>query len=269
VDLDRLAEYAAGLLDAREATEVERLVAARPDWAQALAALRSAQPRVHATLGGLGAVRVPDDVARRLDTALAVAARPATANIIDLASRRRRRWARVGTVAAAVVVMAAGAGGIAVLSSGHGRQSTNATSGGAAARQVPDKAGNAPGVAEPQVTPALVVLATGTDYTASTVTGVGGQQANPPGSDAHVANGSGRNAPAELARLTEPAARGACLAAITARYGGTPTLLDYAYYHHEPALVVVLAGGKSRFVVVGPRCGLPGVGSDSVAAIAG
>jgi hypothetical protein len=275
VDLDRLAEYAAGLLDAHEATEVELLVAARPDWAQALAALEAAQPRVHAALAGLGAAPVPDDVVHRLDAALAHAARPTPSNVIDLASRRRRRWTRIGAIAAAASVVAAGCvGGTALLINNGTRTDNNASSGAAPAGPRVFDSGDSrseyravPGGAA-QPTSALVVLATGSDYTAASVTGVATLPRQPAAQATDQTDQTDRAVPAELDRLTTPAARDACLTAITNRFGGAPSLLDYAYYRNEPAVVVVLTGGRSRIVVVGPRCGLPDAGSDTVASVA-
>ncbi|HKT05797.1 MAG TPA: hypothetical protein VJT31_40320, partial [Rugosimonospora sp.] len=66
IDLDQLADYAAGLLDPAEAAEVEHLLATRPAWARTLAALTAAQPLVQAALAELASPPVPDDVAARL-----------------------------------------------------------------------------------------------------------------------------------------------------------------------------------------------------------
>ncbi|GAA5189088.1 hypothetical protein GCM10023322_41220 [Rugosimonospora acidiphila] len=80
-DLDRLANYAAGVLDAAEAAEVERLIAGEPAWARAHARLSAAQPRLDEALSGLAGEPMPADLAARLDLAIA-----ATAG--ELAARR-------------------------------------------------------------------------------------------------------------------------------------------------------------------------------------
>jgi hypothetical protein len=70
-----------------------------------------------------------------------------------------------------------------------------------------------------------------------------------------------------LSRLAAPAARAACLTAITKEYGGQVTLVDYAAFEGQPALIVVVDGsrtavGKRLVIVVGPDCGLGGAIAD-------
>jgi len=67
--------------------------------------------------------------------------------------------------------------------------------------------------------------------------------------------------PGPLQRLTDPAARTACLDAVVRAYqAGSVVLVDYARYQGAPALVVVLDNahqvpGRKWVVVVGPDCG--------------
>jgi hypothetical protein len=69
-DLDRLADYTAGLLEPAEAAEVDRLIATDDGWARAHDALIAAQPLVGHALAQLPEERMPTDVAARLARAL-------------------------------------------------------------------------------------------------------------------------------------------------------------------------------------------------------
>jgi len=74
VDLDLLVDYASGLLDGTaKATEVAARIADHPEWAAALAEVRGANALVLADLTRLATEPepIPDDVAARLDAALA------------------------------------------------------------------------------------------------------------------------------------------------------------------------------------------------------
>jgi hypothetical protein len=65
--------------------------------------------------------------------------------------------------------------------------------------------------------------------------------------------------PGELDRLADPPALSTCLAAVVAAHGGTVSLVDYARFESQPALITVLAGtprSGQLVVVVGPECGL-------------
>ena len=77
-ELDRLADYAAGLLDPQEERRVDELVRTDPAWRQAHQEIADAQPRIDAALAGLGPVAMPQDVADRLDAAFARETGPAT-----------------------------------------------------------------------------------------------------------------------------------------------------------------------------------------------
>ena len=62
-DLDRLADYAAGLLDPQEHRQVDELIRTDPTWRQAHRALADAQPRLDAGLAELRDAPLPTDVA--------------------------------------------------------------------------------------------------------------------------------------------------------------------------------------------------------------
>lgn len=73
VDLDLLADHAAGLLDPDVAAEVDRLIHEDTEWARVDAALRSTGPTLAAQLRDLGerAEPMPADAAERLEATLA------------------------------------------------------------------------------------------------------------------------------------------------------------------------------------------------------
>jgi hypothetical protein len=295
-DLDRLADYTAGLLEPAEAAEVDRLIATDDGWARAHDALIAAQPLVGHALAQLPEERMPTDVAARLDRALDRAAgdargagpdqRPTAgdargagpgqrltagrtgSNVIDLG--RARRWRRVTlattAVAAAVAVCV---GGLAALNGLRSSTSTGSNSAGSAA-QAPAAVGSGP-----------TILISGTDYThvqLATPPALSGNafKAGPssgaldrpapsaaaaaPGGRSNADSAAGSAVPAELARLTDPTQLRACLDAIVAVDRGQPTSVDYARYKGQPALIVTLAVGPVTAVAVGPSCGLPGAG---------
>lgn len=279
VELDLLAEYSAGLLEPEQAAGIERLVATDPAWAGTLAALTDATPRVQAALAGLGAVAAPADVVARLDAAIPRAA-GAGATVVDISTRRargergrreRRRWSR-GALAATGVAAAIAliAGGVVLRHNPFGSRESGSTMSSGAAAVAPDAAsGKAPATGP-------AILATGTDYTPQTLLSVAGHrpaasQAEGPGVAENSASGQMRSAamPQPLARLTAAGDRQTCLNQVTAEHGGgMPTMVDYARYQGEPAMVVVLSGpGAGEVVVVGPDCGLPGSGTDQIYAV--
>jgi hypothetical protein len=271
VDLDRLADYAAGLLDPGPAAEVERLVAAEPAWAHALAALTAAQPRVRSELAGLAAPPVPDDVVERLDAALAAAA--PDAEVIDISRRRRPRWSRLAGAATAV------AAGVAICVGGLTLVRSQSQSGSTSSAGSAVDGAAAPGVAMPS-SAGLVVAHSGLDYTAATL-----PSRIPSGqAEAQTANGekvpdfasvprgldpsavpAPAQVPAPLRRLAAFGDLQTCLGLLSTTYGRAPELVDYARFQGKPALVVVLSGsGSPRVVVVGPACGLPASGTDQI-----
>jgi hypothetical protein len=289
-DLDRLADFVGGALDGTpDADSVRHLVSTDTRWAEAYAMLVSADAVMRDELHALGAEApgVPLDVQQRLDAALAAAvtAPPADAPVVDLARarearrRRRARWAAGLATAAAVVVC--GGVGIQVFQAGTSKHDKPASVPGIAA--APDegrdstRAGGASG--GPGSGAGAPVISSGRDYGRGSVGQLADRaSAAQPGSGTSKNNNlqaeaggadapAPANAPSALARLSLPAARAACLAAIVGEYGGQVSLVDYAAFEGRAALVVVLDGtrigaGKRLVVVVGPDCGLGGAIAD-------
>jgi hypothetical protein len=262
VDLDRLADYTAGLLDRRERDRVDELIATDPAWRDAHVALLAAQPRLDAVLAGLGSDPLPVDVAVALDAALVREGEPAVAGTTVKA---RRRWRRlmVSTAGAAAAVVAV-FGGVVALSNSGGPTSHTLNGGQGAAAP----AARAPAEGFADAGPATV-LHSGTDYTPRTLSAlVGADRAkdaasgSAPRPAAPGAPGVAQAAPPDggpLARLGQSQALGDCLAAIVALHGGTPSVVDYARFQGRPALIVVLTTGSAhRIVVAGPECGTAG-----------
>jgi hypothetical protein len=253
-DLDRLADYTAGLLDAREHDRVSALIATDPAWRDAHTALLAVQPRLDAALAGLAAEPLPVDVAAQLDAALVREGQPA-----DTGTPRKApsRWRRVvlGTAAAAAVVTAV-FGGIAVLSNGGALPGVRSNSGGGGAGLA---ASPAEGFAQ---SGGATVLHSGTDYTPQNLTtALGGSRADTATNPKNAAPGPQAAAGADgaLARLENPQALRDCLGAILAAHGGTAATVDYARFQGRPALIVVVATGNRNLVVVaGPACGING-----------
>lgn len=272
-DLDRLADYTAGLLEPTEAAEVDRLIATDDGWARAHDALVAAQPLVDRALAGLPEERMPADVVARINRALdGAAVRPAPvggtgSNVIDLG--RARRWRRLALATTAVAAaVAAVVGGVVALNGSGSLTSSNSNSAGRAA--------SAPKVTQ-DAAAAPTILVSGTDYThvqlatppaqsgnkfnATAPSGAAAQAPDNAGGSAGRANAGTATVAPELARLTDPTQLRACLDAIVAVDRGQPTSVDYARYKGAPALIVTLAVGPVTAVAVGPSCGLPGAGA--------
>ncbi|HVY08912.1 MAG TPA: hypothetical protein VHB18_02050 [Mycobacteriales bacterium] len=131
LSFDELAELAEGLLARRRAAAVQAHLAECEECAERAAMLE----RSTETLRGLGPITMPEDVAARLDRALASADAAGGETVVpDLGSVRRRRLAALSwpyAAAAAVVAVAAVGIGFAVTGNHHDKGSaaaSNATS---------------------------------------------------------------------------------------------------------------------------------------------
>ncbi|WP_426508985.1 hypothetical protein ACPPVO_60255 [Dactylosporangium sp. McL0621] len=287
-DLDRLADFVGGALDGTpEADDVRHLVTTEASWAEAYTMLVSADAAMRDELHALGAeaLPVPLNVQQRLDAALAsaVAAPPADASVVDLArarearKRRRMRWT-AGLAAAAAMIVCAGVGAQVLRQNSADREDRpssavpNVAAGGperSTATAAGDSAAGASGDSP--------IISSGRDYAPGTLGDVTGTVTKTQSRNALQGDGGAStadngakapaNVPGPLARLAEPAARAACLAAITREYGGQVALVDYASFEGQPALVVVVEGsrtavGKRLVIVVGPNCGIGGAIAD-------
>jgi hypothetical protein len=293
VDLDRLADYAAGLLDGTpEAAEVAGLIATEPDWAQAYTLLAEADRAVLAELADLGAepLVMPVDVVARLDACLAGVAggsigdeRPRltvitgegtgpTRSATRAAARaKRRRTAWIAAVAAGV--LAFGGFGVTALSDmvGSKSESPAGMSSGRGANEAGDALGGQPAV-PPAGAPELgppTMLSTGTNYFAADLGASFRGFVPGPEQPGRVTTSRDQVNTAQVApplrRLVDVVALSTCLRLVSSTYGGQPTVVDFARYEDDPALIVLLAdatGRPARVVVAGTSCGLPEHGAD-------
>jgi hypothetical protein len=285
VDHDLLARYVGGALDdSPDGADVAELVANDPAWADAHDRLVVALEAVSADLAAYAAVDepMPDDVAARLDAALADA--PPALTVVpggrsdgDRAAspagprhqRRRRKipgWLAPVAAAAGVVAFAgfwlnSAGGGFSADDSG-GNAATSSDAGGNA-EQAPAAAGPIPRRE-----------ATGRDYDDQQVADGDRAMLSSTAPQASAAPGTGKEpsgtfsapdaaAPAQLARLIDPTALALCLEAIANEHGApiaTTTAVDYARYEGKPALMVffVDAAGERWAWVAGPGCGAGG-----------
>ncbi|GAA3280258.1 hypothetical protein Dvina_53810 [Dactylosporangium vinaceum] len=279
-DLDQLADFVGGALDGTpEADHVRHLVSTEESWAEAYAMLVTADAATRDELHALGAepAVVPPDVAQRLDAALAgaIVTPPTDGPVVDLArareARRRRRMRWTAGLAAAAAVLVCGGVGVQVLrdtATNSDKPSAAMPDAGRAEQQTDNAGGVVP--AEGSAGSGSAVTFSGRDYAPGTVGNLSGQAPQAQSESRNNLSGSAGAAasvPSPLARLADPAARAACLSAITKEYGGQVALVDYAAFQGQPALVVVVDGsrtaaGKRLVVVVGPDCGIGGAIAD-------
>jgi hypothetical protein len=289
VDLDRLADYAAGVLDPAAADEVAHLVRTDDGWARALTALVAADEAIR---GDLRAAAVepgpmPADVADRISVALSderARHRGASAPVVSLAAaraKRRRRWTTSVAAAAASLVLVLC--GVTIYQYGLPGTSAESTAGGGLPQQPEaDRGGPAPAMGPTRGEFAPLVVATGFDYGDGDLRQL--LQKPPPAAVPNYATDGSQDlpdaltsapavprevreaAPLTLTRLTDPTSLATCLAAIRADHPGVPILLDYARYDGRPALIVSIRNGATTTIVaVGGDCGI--AGSHQLAAV--
>ncbi|GAA1769660.1 hypothetical protein [Luedemannella helvata] len=274
-DLDRLADYAAGLLDPAEEAEVAALVAADPAWAATYEQLVAADAVVATHLREEPGEAMPADVAARLDAALkvedvagAVARTPISLNEARRRRQRRAGLVAVGAVAAALVAIVGGSVVNGSLPSGESSTAADAPAAGGAPHAAPEAAASSAGpdgnaqFRRESTAPATVqgdrtdelasvpVFSSDTDYTWATLSLAVIAEAT----DGDAAKAS-VPVPAPLAALAAPATLRGCLDAIGAATGGTPLRAEFASYEGTPALVVVVTRpGGQTVAVAGGAC---------------
>lgn len=273
VPVDRLAAYAAGDLDATAALEVETHVLLCADCRADVEAVQ----RATADLAALPTVTMPDDVAARVDAAVAAADALATGPVGDVLPlkppRRRPSFAGIAAVAAGIAL----AGAISVpLVTGGGSGS--------------DEAGGPTAAGSMDEGAAITTkrLETGFNYTHDTLrtvlatavsrrdsalyslsSGAAEDNASPEAapSPAPVApDAVGGSANRRL--MTVPGRLDACIASLamaqTLPAAKVPLLVDFARFDGKPAVIVVfptetrgrIQPDRVDVWVVGPRCGI-------------
>jgi anti-sigma factor RsiW len=275
-EFDLLADYTAGVLEAREASEVEALIAHDPIWGGTHAALIEADAPVRAALAAQVDEPMPADVADRITAALAGLPNltpRSTVVSLEAARERRRPTRRFLAVAAAIVGIV---GGIGFASSYLSLGASNTGSGTSVPAMGPgaDRGGSVAAEdagALPNAGTSIRILTSGANYNANTLAQIvpplsvagppafsssGGAKVDAP---AAVPDGVRQGAPPGLTRLTDPAALTECLAAIVRVFPGVVTYAEYARFESAPALIVIIDRVTgSTIVAVGPDCGRTG-----------
>ena len=259
-DLDTLADLQEGLLPPTPAAAVSDHLVQCPACRTDFAALGEIPGRL-AGAADVGAM--PDELASRLDEALAAEPRTASVTITPLAAARRNRLTRDNRVlqlaAAVVLVLAATGIGISALQDRAGdTTAADRASAGDDSRELADGA--------------VPVLSTGADYTQASVAAAvprllaadGPKVMANPEADAPTRAADTTDSGYD-ARLSEGSALSACVTAITDDPDTpvvempTPLVVDVAKFDGKAATVIVLptAGDATRLdvYVVGPDCG--------------
>jgi hypothetical protein len=275
VDHDLLARYVGGALDGTpDETDVAALVATDPAWGRAHDELLAALDALSADLAAYAAVDgapMPDDVAARLDAAVAKPPLTVVPGGRHTAPRRRRRlpaWTAPVAIAAGVAALA----GFWINGSGV-TTGADDTGGESAAGSAADNAGPAP-MAAP-VPPDRQV--SGVNYDRQAVAR-GAPVLTAPEDQHHRSSGGDTDGkpfaseapgaalqpvPAGLGRLTDPTELARCLEAISAAHRvpiQQTAAVDFARFEGSPALIVffVDADGQRWAWVAGPDCSTAG-----------
>jgi hypothetical protein len=244
VDHDLLADYVGGALEGTPAhDEVAHLVATDPAWRGAYDQLNAA---LSLTARDLALLRdtpepMPADVAERILSALEPTPPPRSRPFIH-----KLRWAVPIAVAAAAFAFVA----IKLPASGTS-QSTSAP-----AMKAPEAAADAAGSASAEPVPTITSGKQHNRASLRTLTYSSTDTKAAPQSSRDL---FGAQSVPALDRLRNPQALKACLDAVALVLPGKPTLVDYAYFEGNPALVISITAtdGKWTFVA-GPDCGLAG-----------
>ncbi|MEV0901524.1 hypothetical protein [Actinoplanes sp. NPDC049802] len=274
VDLDLLADYVGGALDGTPDQErVATLVSEDPAWRAAFEALEPGMIAVEAALGEFEAEPMPSELAARLDAMFRAPVVEAgdpdssstgvPAKVVDLDEVRRsraRRWvAPVGVAAALLAFAGFGVSQLSGMGMTDNAAQSTAAEGGVAEDAAPMMAG----------IPADNIISSGTDYTAGTLAQASGGRSQEAilseGSEPATAKAGGID---PLARLSDPSGLFNCLDVITQANGGgriAVELVDYARFEGAPAMIVRFSAANGTWVwAVGPKCGTPGAGADTV-----
>ncbi len=263
VDIDLLADYIGGALEGTpDESAVATLIAEDPAWHSAYETLNGGMAQVQAELGRLGPEPMPAEVAARID---GMFSDPPRLTVVqgDAPAKprsRRMRWATPIAIAAGFIAFVGF--GADYLS---GRSSDNSQN---------DAASSAAGQSETVMSaPGSTTLATGIDYTRSTLAVDPPQPMSAPKSDAPSsasALGEGRTdlRADGLTRLHDPEALQRCLQAIESENADGPIevqTVDYARFEGDPALIVRFTSVNGGWAwAAGPACGAPVGDADTI-----
>ncbi|MDQ1680070.1 MAG: hypothetical protein QOI42_929 [Frankiaceae bacterium] len=285
VDVDEAADFDEGLLDAAASARVSAAVASCATCAATLDAVT----RAHEALAGLGSVTLPQEVADRLDAALAAEASAArvpggATTVTAFADRRRRWWLPVAAGVAAVGVLAlvvpavvhsktnsATAAARATVQAAGASSSANVPAGPPEASSGSDYATGAAeklsaALAGPRLPAAARAGAGGSNFSAPnpaaaiSVNGDQSAEASPPPAGSpgavHGTSGTGSGSvdvkgPDVYAALRDPATIEACAERLTGQQpAAAPLLIDYALSAGRPAVALFYPSDRAGQVDV-------------------
>ena len=282
-ELEELSAYAAGDLDAAAATSVRAHVEGCPDCQADVTALRD----LGDVLASMPTVPMPDDVAARVDTAVAVARAegasgrvPGVGTVVPMRASRRGAWrAKLATAAAG----SAAAALVGVLAIGALTNSPGDANSGRG--QVALDAG-----AEADGASSRLILDTGTDYTlddvdaqVATLVAAKGPRASAAsplsedtGGSAAGEYTSGGEAPTVASRAAPVEQINRCVDLLVAQLAAAPEqspgaappepqVVDLGTFEGSDAIVVVFPNGPNRYEVWfldAQRCGTTEAGED-------
>jgi hypothetical protein len=278
VDIDLLADYIGGALSGTpDESAVSTLIADDPAWRAAYESLSGGMAAVRAELGRFEAEPMPADVADRIDEALTTT--PRLTLLIDpdpvperqpAKRSRRMRWVTPIAVAAGTVALVGFS--LDYLAGREESQSDSASSAGLA--DSGDAAARKEAAAPAQANQAggFTLLATGTDYSASTLTDMASQALSATASDVPRLPAPDRGGAAgPLARLHGATALADCLNEIAAANAAGPITtqtVDFARFDGAPAIVVRFTAANGAWAwASGPSCGAPGSGAATLASM--
>jgi hypothetical protein len=279
-ELDRLADYTAGLLNDAAATEVAELIRTDARWAHAHQSLVTTEPTVRSRLEAAGqhVEPMPDDVVARINAVLADAAvfgapsqlRPSPVSRTTRSRSRGWKPMYAGLTAAAAAVIAVAGGAFVV---GQGAFDTsipgmaaNDADGRESPELQPAPTGIAPGADSGSADSPWIVIASGVDYQLDTLPDL----AAVPMASTQSSRAASPAAPdlssGPLGEFSDEGTLARCLDLVLIAYPGTVTLVDYARFEGDPAIVIVVRNNAgSTVVAVGPECGE--AGTDELASV--
>jgi len=286
VDVDLLADYIGGaLVGTPDESVVATLIVDDPAWRSAYESLNGDMAAVQAELGRFEPEPMPDDIAARLDAALADAAAKPQLTLIHgdarrVREKRRLRWLTpIAIAAGSVAFVGFGLDYLAGRDGGASDKAASSSGAGVAQERQQDTA-EAPSIADSQpnrtdpyaAQPNSATgkaaspqrLATGTDYTKAMLAEPAPQPLAASGSSVPSTVGA-------LGRLGTSVALQACLDQIAEANGAGPITaetVDYAKFEGKPAIVVRFTASNGTWAwASGPACGTPDGGADTRAKV--
>jgi hypothetical protein len=278
VDIDLLADYIGGALSGTpDESAVSTLIADDPAWRAAYESLSGGMAAVQAELGRFEAEPMPADVAERLDEAFATPPRltllidPDPVPVEQPAKRSRRmRWATPIAIAAGTVALVGFS--LDYIAGRESSRSDSASSAGFADSGESTAQKEAAAPAQASQAGGFTLMATGTDYSASTLTDMASQALSATASDVpRLPAPDQGGAEGVLGRLRGASALDNCLNEIASANGVGPITtqtVDFARFDGAPAIVVRFTAANGAWAwASGPSCGAPGSGAATLASM--